>query len=46
MVIKNMFDENTWYFRNPLVRENYNDLKNGLYEVEKFLELFKKHFTK
>ena len=24
-----IFAENAWYFRNALVRANYNDLKNG-----------------
>ena len=30
----------TWYFRNALVRANYNDLKNGIYATTKFLEVF------
>ncbi|MDO4321137.1 MAG: Fic family protein [Lachnospiraceae bacterium] len=29
-----------WYFRNALVRANYNDLKNGIYETTEYLELF------
>lgn len=33
-------DENSWYFRNALVRANYNDLKNGVHATTKFLELF------
>lgn len=32
--------KNFWYFRNALVRANYNDLKNGIYETTEFLELF------
>lgn len=28
------------YFRNSLVRANYNDLKNGIHETTEFLELF------
>jgi len=32
--------ENAWYFRNALVRANYNDLKNGIHETTEFLELF------
>ena len=27
-----IFAENAWYFRNSLVRANYNDLKNGIHE--------------
>ena len=34
------FAENAWYFRNALVRANYNDLKNGIYETTEYLELF------
>lgn len=29
-----------WYFRNSLVRANYNDLKNGIHETTEYLELF------
>lgn len=36
----NIFAENAWYFRNALVRANYNDLKNGVHETTEFLELF------
>lgn len=36
----NIFAENAWYFRNALVRANYNDVKNGIHETTKFLELF------
>lgn len=36
----NIFAENAWYFRNSLVRANYNDLKNGVHETTEFLELF------
>lgn len=32
--------ENAWYFRNALVRANYNDLRNGIHETTEFLELF------
>jgi fido (protein-threonine AMPylation protein) len=35
-----VFAENAWYFRNALVRANYNDLKNGIYETTEFLEMF------
>lgn len=34
------FAENAWYFRNSLVRANYNDLRNGVHETTEFLELF------
>lgn len=35
-----IFAENAWYFRNALVRANYNDLKIGVHETTEFLELF------
>ena len=35
-----IFAENAWYFRNSLVRANYNDLKNGVHETTEYLELF------
>ncbi len=34
------FEKNSWYFRNALVRANYNDLQKGIYATTKFLELF------
>lgn len=34
------FQKNSWYFRNALVRANYNDLQNGIYATTKFLEMF------
>ena len=39
-VTNDIFDENAWYFRNSLVRANYNDLKNGIHETTEFLEVF------
>lgn len=33
-------ENNSWYFRNALVRANYNDLKNGVHATTKFLEQF------
>lgn len=39
-VTNDIFAEHAWYFRNALVRANYNDLKNGLHETTEFLELF------
>ena len=35
-----IFAENAWYFRNSLVRANYNDLKNNIHETTEYLELF------
>lgn len=35
-----IFAENAWYFRNSLVRVNYNDLKNGIHETTEYLEIF------
>lgn len=34
------FSRHSWYFRNALVRANYNDIRNGITETTKFLELF------
>lgn len=39
-VTNGIFAENAWYFRNALVRANYNDLRNGIYETTEFLEKF------
>ena len=39
-VNNDIFAENAWYFRNALVRTNYNDLKNCVHETTEFLELF------
>ena len=35
-----MFAEHSWYFRNALVRANYNNLKKGVYETTEYLERF------
>lgn len=35
-----MFAENSWYFRNALVRANYSNIKKGVYETTEFLEMF------
>lgn len=35
-----VFAQNSWYFRNALVRANYNDLQNGISSTTKFLDLF------
>lgn len=34
------FEKNSWYFRNVLVRANYNDLQNSVHATTKFLEMF------
>lgn len=34
------FEKNSWYFRNALVRANYNDLQKGVHSTTKFLEIF------
>lgn len=39
-VTNDTFAENAWYFRNAMVRANYNDLKNGIHETTEYLELF------
>ena len=39
-VTNDIFAENAWYFRNALVRANYNDLKNGLHGTTEYLEIF------
>ncbi len=38
-----IFAENAWYFRNSLVRANYNNLKKGIYETTEYLERFLKN---
>lgn len=35
-----IFAENSWYFRNALVRANYNNLQKGIHENLEFLEKF------
>lgn len=39
-VNNDMFEKHSWYFRNALVRANYNDLKNGIYATNEYLEKF------
>lgn len=34
------FEKNSWYFRNALVRANYNNLQKGIHSTTKFLEMF------
>lgn len=35
-----LFAENSWYFRNALVRANYEDLSRGVHKTEKYLVRF------
>jgi len=39
-VNNDVFAENSWYFRNALVRANYNDLQNGVHATSEYLEQF------
>jgi len=34
------FAQNSWYFRNALVRANYSDWQKGIHATTEFLELF------
>ena len=42
-IYTNIFAENAWYFRNSLVRANYNNLRYGVHETTEYLELFLKN---
>ena len=35
-----LFAENSWYFRNALVRANYNDIQKNIYSTTEYLERF------
>ena len=39
-VTNTLFADNSWYFRNALVRANYADIQKGVYEDKSFLEKF------
>ncbi|WP_407399508.1 Fic family protein [Anaerovibrio sp.] len=39
-VTNDLFADNSWYFRNALVRANYSNLQNGVHETPTFLEKF------
>ena len=39
-VVNDVFAENSWYFRNALVRANYSDLTAGITETTLYLERF------
>lgn len=40
------FADNSWYFRNALVRANYNDLRKGIHATTKFLEFYSERIGK
>ncbi len=42
-VTNDIFAENSWYFRNALVRANYNNRSKGVFETTQYLELFLKN---
>lgn len=39
-VTNDTFEKHSWYFRNALVRANYNNFSKGIYETTYYLELF------
>ena len=39
-VSNTLFAENSWYFRNALVRANYSDIQKGIVEDKSYLEQF------
>ncbi len=39
-VDKDLFAEHSWYFRNALVRANYEDLSKGIHKTDKYLVRF------
>ena len=39
-VTNDIFAKNAWYFRNAMVRANYNSIKKGIHETTEYLELF------
>jgi len=39
-ITNNLFANHSWYFRNALLRANYEDLSKGIYRTEKFLIRF------
>lgn len=39
-VTNDIFAENAWYFRNAMVRANYNNYKKGVFATTEYLELF------
>ena len=43
-VTNTLFADNSWYFRNALVRANYSDIQKGVYEEKSYLEKFFRNF--
>ena len=43
-VTNDLFAKNSWYFRNALVRANYNDYTKNIRETTEYLELFLRNF--
>ena len=39
-VTNDIFAKNAWYFRNSMVRANYNNLQKNVHETTEFLEMF------
>lgn len=39
-VTNDIFAENAWYFRNAIVRANYNNYQKGVFATTEYLELF------
>lgn len=39
-VTNDIFADNSWYFRNSLVRANYTNIQNNVHETTKYLEIF------
>ena len=39
-VDNNMFKDNSWYFRNALVRANYNNIPKRIFATTEYLEMF------
>ena len=39
-VTNDTFEKHSWYFRNALVRANYNNISKGIHETTYYLELF------
>ncbi len=39
-VTNDVFAENSWYFRNALVRANYNNYTKNIFETTQYLEMF------
>lgn len=39
-VTNDIFAQNSWYFRNALVRANYTNLKNNVHATTRYLEMF------